>query len=117
MKPSRNPTLRPATKKDIEEFYPGVTNTFRAIVAELDGRILGVGGVFYAQNNIVAFSSFKPEMDEFPITKIKGFLKGKEFIKGLSCMAEADEKIPLAPKLLERLGFKQVQGRVYQWVT
>ena len=42
-----NPTFRPATRADIEAFYPDFKQTFHAWVVEIQDDVLGVGGIFY----------------------------------------------------------------------
>ena len=55
--------FRSATQADVDQFYdepPGYT--MRAIVAELDGRVLAVAGTYRAKDHIYAFSEMKDEM-------------------------------------------------------
>ena len=107
--------FRPATRADIEAFYPNLTQTVRAWTVELNGEPLGVGGVYYQGDIAVAFSAFKPELDKWPMTKLRGLKKIMEIVGDRSCIAIADEKFPDAPKLLERIGFQHIEGRTYKW--
>ena len=52
-----------ATKEDIEEFYDGpALYSCRAVVARLDGKIVGLGGVYRVGKNMVVFSEIREEM-------------------------------------------------------
>lgn len=110
----------PATRKDLAVFYPdNFPWTFKAIAARLvDGEkeeTLGVGGVYYDRNNVIAFSSFDPKIDEFPVAKVRGVLKVMEIVRARPCVAMASADHPGAPKLLERLGFEHIEGPYYKW--
>lgn len=117
MKSRHNPVFRPATKKDVEEFYPEASQTFHAYVVEINGEVLGIGGIYYIGNFLVAFAKNKPELDAYPFTKARGAKKIMNIIGDRYCIAFADTKIPEAPKLLERLGFQHVEGNTYQWMS
>lgn len=113
----------PATRADIDVFYPtDFPWTFKAVAARLvqDGepeKTLGVGGVYYDRNYVVAFSSFDPEIDKYPVAKVRGVMKVMEIVKTRPCVAVASSDHPGAPKLLERLGFENIEGPYYRWVT
>ena len=111
----KRPKIRPATKEDMESFYPGFKWTFRAYVAEIEDRIIGIGGIYYVPPYVIAFSTFKPEMDEYPMTKLRGMKKIMEIVKDRTCLAAADKNFPGSSKLLERLGFEHIEGRIYRW--
>lgn len=110
------PRLRPATRSDIIEFYGSVKWTFRAFAADLDGKVLAVGGIYYDGGNRVAFSSMRNEMRRFPVT----IMKGAKLIMTLldkPTIAIANPTEPGAPRLLERLGFEPRGNGVYEWLT
>ena len=106
---------RPATRSDIQFFYPQMTHTFKAWVAEDDEGVLGIGGVYYQGEYIIAFSRFDKDIEKYPLAKARGLKKIMEIVKDKPCIAIADERFPGAPELLERIGFKHLDGRVYQW--
>ena len=106
---------RPATRLDIQLFYPNLTHTFRAWVVENEDRVLGVGGVYYDGDFIIVFSRSEPELDKYPLAKARGLKKIMEIVGDKTCLAIADEKFPGSTKLLERIGFKHIEGRVYKW--
>ena len=110
MRQRPNPVFRPATREDIDNFYPEATQTFKAIVAELDGKPLGIGGIYYSNGTPVAFSKTLPELEKYPFTIARGAKMVMEFIGDKDCVAFADESLPGAPEFLERLGFQHVRG-------
>ena len=106
----------PATRRDIEAFYgPEFRWTFRAWAAKLGDETLGVGGLYYTPEHVIAFSSFTPKMKEFPLAMARGVKKIMAIVGNRPCYAIADENIPDAPKLLERIGFEHLEGRIYRW--
>ena len=108
---------RPATRGDIELFYPALKHTFKAWVVENDERPLGIGGVYYDGDFVFAFSRFDPELRKYPLAMARGAKKIMEIVKDKPCLAIADENIPGASKLLERLGFKSIDGHIYKWTS
>jgi hypothetical protein len=59
-------TLAYATKADVEEYY-GVPSLYscRAVVARLDGKPVGLGGVYRVGKNMVVFTDIREEMKPF----------------------------------------------------
>jgi hypothetical protein len=56
-------TLRPATAEDVAQFYGGASlYSVRAIAADLDGKIVGVGGVYRVGKQMMVFTEISPEM-------------------------------------------------------
>lgn len=55
--------LQPATPADVEEFY-GAPSLYscRAIIARLDGKPVGLGGVYRVGKNMVVFTEIREEM-------------------------------------------------------
>ena len=106
---------RPATRKDINHFYPHLKYTFKAVVAENEDKVLGIGGIYYDGDSIVVFSRFDPELKTYPLALARGAKKIMKIVGEKTCYAVADENIPESQNLLERLGFKHIEGRVYKW--
>ena len=109
--------FRPATAQDIRFFYPELRFTFRAWVAEDETGLLGIGGVYYDGNNTVAFSRYDEEINKYRLAKAQGLKKIMEIVGDRSCLAIADPNIPGSENLLERVGFKHIEGRVYKWMS
>ena len=61
--------FRPARREDILEFLPNVPCSAKAIAAEQDGVVYGVGGVYYSGRHVFAFSQFKPGMPKRAIVE------------------------------------------------
>lgn len=54
--------VRYARQSDARNFYGGddPLMTFRGVVIDKDGEIIALGGVYREQQNMIAFSDFKP---------------------------------------------------------
>lgn len=107
---SSDVTIRPATQKDAVQFYDGRRPpfSFRGYVAEKDGVVIGVGGVYYQDGIPVAFSDMKPAMRRHKKVMAKAcriLLSLFDQIGGpvyaVACSTE-----PTAPYLLAKLGFR-----------
>ena len=92
-----------------------MTHTFKAWVAEDETGLLGIGGVYYDGEFVVAFSRFDPDIEKYPLAKARGLKKIMEIVKDKPCVAVADDKFPGSGKLLERIGFQHIEGNVYKW--
>lgn len=89
----------------------------KAIVAEMDGEILGIGGIYYRNGFMVAFSDFNEKMNDFPFTRGRATKMIMDIVGNKPCIAIADQRHSGSEKLLTRLGFKHVSGRTYEWQT
>ena len=107
--------FRVATRLDLDKLYPDLKFSFRAIVAEENGKLLGIGGIYYDREWVIAFSKITPELKKHPIAIARGAKKIMKLIGDSPCIAFADKNYPGAPKLLERLGFVHWEGSVYKW--
>lgn len=111
-----SPDLRPATAADIAAFTNGeMKMTCRAIVADLDGDILGMGGVYYTGSHVIAFSDFKDKMRKYPFTMARAVKIIMNIVGNKPCLAVADARHEGSDKLLEKIGFKHLDGRIYEW--
>jgi hypothetical protein len=112
------PDLRPATTQDIAKFTDGkMKMSCKAIVADLDGEIIGIGGIYYTKENVIVFSDFTEKMEEFPFTIARAVKLIMNIVGNKTCVAIADEKHPGSEKLLTRIGFRHLAGRIYGWQT
>lgn len=103
------PTIRPATAADAVAYYgktPGMS--FRGYVAELDGEIVGIGGVYYDNGMPIAFSEMKPPMRSHKKAMAKAVRMFERLFDslGTKVYAVACATEPTAPYLLAKLGFK-----------
>lgn len=103
-------TVRKATRADIETFAGRRNNeTIRAFVGDLDGKIIGIGGLAVVKGRYYAFCDLEPEMRSYKMhimrTAMKVFANarraGVRFV-----FAEADTKEPKSVAWLTRLGFE-----------
>ena len=112
------PLIRAARADDIvaifgKPFY----DSFRGYVAELDGKIIGIGGIIYTQP-AQAISEITDEMRKYPVTLMRG---AKMLIKLIeSCpyqvFARPSEKEKTAKRFLTHLGFVPMNDEVYIWL-
>lgn len=115
------PVIRPATAADIREFYerpPG--KSLRAYVAELDGTLLGIGGLFYQEDGAVGcFSVMRPGMKPHRKTILRAARLLAEMAREAGAPAIADERHPNSRRLLSRLGFVSFgttqYGELFGW--
>jgi hypothetical protein len=115
-------TIRAATKADIEGFS-GVplARTVRAFVAEKDGALVGIGGLAYYPDHVLAFSEITDPLREHKTTIWRVCRRIVDMMKNCRAPVYAvrnpDE--PTAGALLERMGFalvgKERNGEVYVW--
>ena len=116
------PVLRPATAGDVADFFgKPQAKTVQAVVMELDGRVIGIGGLAYEGDKLVAFGDFKPEALKYKRMVVKGARMVRDMVAKARApvFTVADDKYPGSAKLLLRLGFDQVEpdGRqeVFKW--
>jgi hypothetical protein len=103
-------TVRPATRADIES-YAGrpSAQTIRAIVGELDGEIIAIGGLAIVKGRYYAFLDLKEEARQYKMHIMRTAIRmltearrtGVRFI-----FAEADQSECKSVAWLRRLGFK-----------
>lgn len=112
------PIIRPARAEDMDAFYEKKNQgTMRALVAELDGKPIAIGGIMYQDGKVVAFSQMKEEMRKFPMTIMRGAKAITKLLKGSGAIARASDQEKHAPKLLSHLGFETLdaRSRTYRW--
>ena len=100
--------IRRATEADAIAYYGARPPlSLRGYVAELDGEIVGIGGLSYEGGNAVAFSETKPALRERREDMKRGLKVLMAMVK--SCRtpvyAVADPDEPGAAELLARLGW------------
>jgi len=116
-------TIRPATQKDVERWY-GSRPLFglRAIVAELDGVVVALSGVYRSGDNYVAVCGSTPEMRRRKRDVIALIEKSKKLFKRYPfVLAFRSEEEPTSESLLRHIGFSRVgrtpSGDLYVWAT
>lgn len=107
------PETRPATEADLIAFYGGKpTSTIKAVVVELNGEPIGIGGIEFYQGKQIAFCWVKPELKVFPLTIIRAAREFLKMSKGGPLIAFGDEEEPSSDRFLKHLGFTPA-GEVY----
>lgn len=112
------PEIRPATNADLEAFY-GVRPpaTVRALVAELDGELVGIGGIEYVGRQRIAFCWVKPGLKVYPLVIARAARQVLKMANGAPVIAFGDPEEPTSDRFLSRLGFEKrgaaPQGEVY----
>ena len=113
-----NMKVRPATVEDVLSYtgeYPPCQ--VRAVVGEIDGRIVGLGGLAFLKNGaVLAFMNAEPDVRNY---KFALYRSAKALIqeavgRGLTKInaIKADD-IASAERFLSRLGFKSVGEDIY----
>lgn len=116
------PVVRPATAEDIGAFYSarGATMplTCTAMVGELDGEVIAVGGFAHIAGRLIAFYDMDEKAARFKITLVKA---AKKMVAEMSAKqrvmyAKPDPGFPGAVRWIESLGFVEMPQRgLYQW--
>lgn len=102
------PTFRVARPEDAVAYYGTQAKmSFRGYVAELDGEVVGIGGVYYANGAPIAFSEMREPMRKHKraIAKACRMLTQLFDKIGGNVYAVACPTEPTAPRLLAKLGF------------
>ncbi len=104
--------VRWATPADLTQFYdahPGheIRQTQTALVGDLDGEIIAVGGLAHHKGYLVAFYDMDEKARRYKIALVKA---GKRMIGSIKpnrlVLAQADAKEPCACRWIESMGFK-----------
>ncbi len=98
--------IRPATRRDFKEFFADdlPRPRARAWVAEVDGKVLGIGGYYFAGENAVAFSNYKPGLTKKQ--KVLGARKLVEILKGTRLPIIAMEDDQNGTNAMKHFGFE-----------
>lgn len=98
-------TFVAATPELTRAYYGGPPPySFKGYVALLDGKPIGIGGVFY-HGHPVAFSEMKDEMRPRTKDKARAVRVLERLIKGYKCPVFAVATEPTSIPLLTKLGF------------
>lgn len=111
--------LRPSTAEDWKQLRPETLPCrIRAITAEIDGKLLGIGGIGYRpEGTIVAFAVVTDEGRRYPAAVHRAGLAAMKMIQELGLprvIADAQPGNPAAERWLIRLGFEKM-GDTFVW--
>ena len=116
------PTLRPARAGDFEALYgEPPAFTIKAYAAEIDGRVVGIGGIQYIGSQPVLFSRMADELRPFKKFIVRSARLAGELAREAKAAAVANPNEPRSCHLLRRLGLTWVgtveEGEVFSWRT
>lgn len=106
--------LRTATADDVIAWYGNIPATMRAIILEVDGEPVAIGGVMKKNGNSVAFMDMKTDAHAVPFSLWKGSVKALREIISQSRVpvyARVSDELPTAPAFLKRLGFVPIDEK------
>lgn len=112
--------VRPASSQDFLALGEALPMTARAIAVEVDGKLVAVGGFYLREGSTIIFARIDEAHRKSPgfgrrLLRCARAVMKDAIDMGLPIAAAADQDIPGADRLLERLGFKQAYKEVYQW--
>ena len=112
-------TTRVATMQDVLDYYgEPPAGTMRAIVADMDGEIVGMIGIIRERQWGKYFSDTKPKLQPFlkSITIMRAVKKSLKFCDEYRgpVMAVADDAESC--RIMNRLGFTHLHGAWYGWL-
>ena len=102
--------VRPATRQDMEQFYPELDASFRAWVAEVDGKVAGMIGLALYRPFACLVSAvddaLRPHLKNIRIGRAIKKMERlcKEHKGGIIAIADPDEIT--APEILSRIEFE-----------
>lgn len=114
------PVLRPARIEDFVALYgEAPARTCFAYAADLDGKVVGVGGVSYHSEGHVFFSKILDELRPHRRFIVKAARIVADVARKAGAKAIADPREARSSKLLTHLGFTKIddsaQGEVFAW--
>ena len=106
---------RPATRADVDRWYPGETCSFRAQVVEVDGKPAGIIGLSLTRPIATLFSAFdeplRPHLRSMTVLRLirwAGDLCSAHRLPVMAIVDPDEGHTETAPKMLARLGFERV---------
>lgn len=102
------PVVVPATPELTEAYFGRRSEkTFRGYVALLDGKPVGLCGIYNDGGHPVAFGDIGPELRPYRKTIVEGIRRVRRMMdeSRLPVMAVMSREEPTAPALLAKLGF------------
>lgn len=113
--------IRQATAKDAEDFYNGKKpmRSLRGFVAVLEGRVIGIAGVYFDGKTMVAFSDMKEEMRKYKKDIVRGTRVVLAMLEERGTAVFAVCKDERAMAFVRRCGFQEMgsalDGRLMVW--
>lgn len=103
--------IRPATRAEVVEFY-GDVGSARMVALEVSGEVLGVGGLVWTGEEVLAVSFLKPEAKAYPKQILRGAHAVQAMAEEMNCdvYATPDPDEPSAAGFLQHIGFEPQEG-------
>ena len=116
------PTLRLAQPGDFEALYgEPLAFTIWAETAELDGAVVGIGGIAYIGGRPILFSRMRDELRPYKKFILRCARRAAQMAAETRAAAIANPDEPLSCRLLERIGLTwkgtAEEGEVFAWRT
>lgn len=116
-------TFRPTVAPDLMLItHEPLPHRIKAITAELDGKVVGLGGIGYRPDGtVIAFAQFTDEMRKYPAAVHRAGVLGMGIIRRSGApivVAEAQPGNPAAERWLEHFGFVRTEtphGVAFVW--
>lgn len=115
-------TSRPATRADVDHFYPGVTCSFRAFVCEMDGHPAGIIGIALKRDDPSIFCTFderlRPHLRCLTVLRLLKWLDRELSRRRGPVFAVRERGEREAVRILKRLGFSffdVIDGDAIYW--
>ena len=110
--------IRPATRADVDELVPDTYGkTVRAVVAEKDGRLIGIGGVIHT-TPLQWFGHVSDELRSHPKSLLKAAKIMRDMVESydVPVYATTDDDVEASGRFLEHLGFHKMEDEeIYRW--
>ena len=107
-----NLEIVPATALHFEQVYgEKPSKTIRGYAGLVDGRAVSIGGVYYLNDQLVAFCNILPGYEYLKALHAKGCIKVLRMIKDMkvTVYAVADKDKPQAEDFIMRCGFSYLR--------
>jgi hypothetical protein len=116
-------TLRPTVAGDLPDLIAlPLPHRIRAITAEVDGDVIGIGGIGYRPDGtVIAFVQMSDEARKYPVAIHRAGLMAMKMIRATRVplvVAESQDGNPAAVPWLLRLGFRPIEingAKAFVW--
>lgn len=115
------PVVRPATIADVRAYYGKrkTLPTVDAVVGELDGELIGIGGFAHTNGRIIGFMDLKPAARPWVrhlYGAVRQYMRKAQDVEYKVIYACPDEDEATADRFLRHFGFEPIVDKsVYRW--
>lgn len=111
---------RYAREDDIVEYFGDSTGeTVRAIVAEVDGKVAGIVGVVREDSHGMYFSNFSEDLRPYlrSVAVMRAIKQSMDIVRAYRGPVISIAETVEGCRILNRLGFRHLEGAIYGWVN